>query len=450
MSTRWVAGSLFGLASTALALPRQTSEALLARIPEDLSIAHELLPRSNRGRFESRSMLAWSADGRQVAYAGVRGDEYVPVVGSEPGRPYAYASLPILAGGHAFFHVAEPATEAGQPSWLWVDGATVGPEDWMGDLAVSADGQRVAFWTYPGAEPGVSGVPKSTQHLLAIATESSPKHWTVSRGETWFDGAAVPPLFSASGERVTTSALVQGKGWVLIQTLIQTSGKRERALCEPQPTIDTIATSRDGSAVAYVQTQSRNGEGSPIVSAQDGAQLYFRGKRVGKKHALVDRPAVDAAGEHVAYVVGIEDKRTVAVDEEKAPAGRYDHVLELAFDPTGKRLAFVANVGGAESRDVPGDIEGGKWFVVVRSVRAGGEPEVQAPFPEVRDLSWNEAGDRLAYRAREADGWRVISGKARSELHDEVGRPSFAADGRSIGHGTRDGRDLWWRVLALE
>ena len=316
----------------------------------------------------------------------------------------------------------------------------------MGDLGVSADGRRVAFWTYPGAEPGVSGVPKSTEHRLAIATESSPKRWTVSRGEIWFDGAAVPPLFSASGERVTTSALLQGKGWVLLQT----SGKRERALCEPQPTIDTIATSRDGSAVAYVQTKQRGGEGSPILSAQDGAELYFRGKRVGKKHALVDRPAVDAAGEHVAYVIGIEDRRTVAIDEEKAPAGRYDHVLELAFDPTGKRLAFVANVGGAESRDVPGDIEGGKWFVVVRSLLPKGEPDVQASFAEVRDLTWNEAGDRLAYRAREGQGWRVISGQAQSELHDEVGRPHFAADGRSLGHGTRDGRDLWWRVLALE
>ena len=124
-------------------------------------------------------------------------------------------------------------------------------------------------------------------------------------------------------------------------------------------------------------------------------------------------------------------------------------MLELAFDPPGEELAFVAVDGGAESKKVPGVIQGGSWFVVVRSVVGRAEPREHARFLEVRDLVWDAQGRRLAYAARDESGWRIVCGEARSDAHDEVGTPVFSADGRALGFGSRDGRGLWWRELAL-
>jgi hypothetical protein len=43
-----------------------------------------------------------------------------------------------------------------------------------------------------------------------------------------------------------------------------------------------------------------------------------------------------------------------------------------------------------------------------------------------------------------------VCGDKRSETFDEIGEPHFAADGLRIAFGARKGRELWWKVLALE
>ncbi len=443
------ASSIFGwlVVLAATAAPQTSSHregTLLARVPDGLTIARELLPISNRGTFVERSALGWSADGRRVAYAARRGDEYLPVVGADVGKSYGYVSRPILAGAHAFFSVARRRTESTELWWLWVDGTTLGPEDWMGDIGVSRDGRHVAYWTHPGAKVGNVAPATSVTHVLAVAKEGNGGRWSVSRGKKWFGNALTAPLLDESGQRVFTCGL-GSKGWVALRAV----GNLEAELSDPYPMIDTMAISPSGSALAFVKTNPLTGGAYKSRSSGEGTELYFHGKRVGRDHERIAMPMVDALGQHVAYVVDIGEKRTVALDDEKNPEGRYDHVLEIAFDPRSRRLAFVANVGGKESERVPGLVEGGEAFVVIRPVSGSAEMEEHPRIREARDLVWDSTGERLAYCARDESGWRIACGSTRSGAHEDVGPPNFAEGGRSIAFGSRDGRELWWRVLAL-
>jgi hypothetical protein len=426
--------------------PARSADTLLAEVPEDLEVANDFVfNASNRGAFVARSTLVWSADGRTVAYVGIRGDDWFPVVGAKVGEAYAGVSPPILAGGHAFFHVGRALNEDTEEHWLWIDGKTVGPEDWMGELAVSRSGKQVAFWTWPGAHVGNGRPSPANSHRLAIASEGKNGHWTVKRSDEWAESGVMPPQFSADGERVVACA-VGSKGWVLLEV----SGKRATELTEPHPLIDNFALAETSSAIAYVRTDARTGGSSPVPTASEHAELYFKGKRVGPKLVGITQPTADAPGNHVACVVTVGTMRAVAVDGEVLKTGRFDHVLELRFDPLGKQLAFVANRGGKRDTGNPGLISGGESFVVVVPVPPQSLLDQRPNYREVRDLVWNAAGNRLAYCAQDADGWRVVCGERASEPHDDVGTPMFAADGKSLAFGTRDGRELWWRAHAIE
>jgi hypothetical protein len=419
------------LATSAAAQP---DDVKLAELPDGMSIAGELIRTTNLGTFDTRSAIAWSADGKQVAYAGKRGGESMPVVGSQVGEAHDRVSRPELKGGHVFFHVVNQATESEQKHWILIDGDKLEVEDWITGFSASPLGDRVAYWTQPGALTGNSVKARTRKHYLAVAKRRKSGRWRVSRGEKYLSGAGVDPLWSDDGRRVFSCGSTH-KGWAVISV-----EKREKLRSEGFDGIASIDVSADGSALAFVKT---NVQGA-------GPELYFDGRRVGEHHRHVAKPTVDAAGKHVAYTVATKTGVTVAVDDEKQPAGTYDHIVELAFSPRGDRLAFVAVVGGKVSERYPGLVEGGEWFVVLRTLGGDVQSAEHARHLRVRDLVWNDAGDRLAYAARDKAGWRIVTGKAQSDAFDDVGRPHFLPESAAIGHGARAGRELWWKVLPLK
>jgi hypothetical protein len=434
---------LLSAALLAPQVPSPAPESLLARIPEGLSVANELVSSTNRGCFVVRSGVDWSADGKTVAYAGMRGDDWYPVVGSKVGEAYVYVSRPTLAGGHVFFHVARNKSASTQASWLWIDGETLGPEDWMGDLGVSADGKQVAFWTQPGAKVGNAEPATSSNHFLAVAGEAKSGRWSVVRGKRWLGCALVPPCFSEDGQRVFTTALGE-QGWILLRL----AGKKETELSDPEPMIDSFSISGSGAVHAFVKTNRPSGSDPPCPSPGDAIELVFRGERTERKNTAITRCAVDPTGQHVACVVRVGSKAGVVIDAERELDLRFDHVLQLAFDPRGKQLAFVANLGGTPSGQTPCAVEGGEFFVVVREVSGRAAAKDAPHFRAVRDLVWDSSGDRLAYCAKDAAGWRVVCGEAQSPPYETVGAAHFNADSSSIGFGSRTGAELWWRALA--
>lgn len=415
------------LALLLLALAAAPQDAPLATIPDDVEVVTQLVATSVRPTYEPRSSLAWSADGTLVAYVARRGATLHPVVGSTVGEAYDGVSNPVVAGGHVAFVVGKTTSPNTAQSSLLVDGELVGPEDGMGDLGASADGETLAYWTQPGALFGSSGSGTKQTHRLAIARLGKNGKWSVRRGDEWRSDGGVP-LVSADGARVVTSAL-KGSGRVVVAT----SGRREKELSDEHERVDELAISSDGRSVAWVA---------------DG-RLFFEGKALAEGLQRLALPAIDARGEHVAYVVADGARATVAIDGKHRPVGAYDHVLALAFDPTGERLAFVANDGGRHSDTIPGHVVGGESFVVVLDLDAD-TIDAGPRFDDVRDLVWDGERARLAYCARTADAWRLVCGERRSEPYEHVGRASFAADGSSVGFGARAGRELWWKKLALD
>ncbi|MEM7309389.1 MAG: hypothetical protein AAF682_22085 [Planctomycetota bacterium] len=435
------AGFLLLLApSTSAATLFQEGERLLARVPTDRGLTSPWVRTADNPLPRDASPFVWGAGGRVVAYAADLGaGGWAPVIVTADGEtvgagdePYEFASRPVVAGGRAFFHVARRASEDTQTSWLWIDGKTFGPEDWMGELAASPDGSRVAFWTQPGAIVGNSVRTSPARQHLAVATEKGAGRWRVAHGDRWSAGSYLPPLFSTDGRAVFSSA--SKSGW----RVFRGGTRREKELSDKHPNIGAIAVSADGGEVAFAVV--------PDPSRPLASQLYFKGKRLAAEVDGLSALAVDARGRHVAYGAPLGAKRTVRVDDQAPGPARFSFLIELAFDPAGQRLAFLANEGGRRDELA---VEGGRFFVVERAVEDAQERKRHADYTEVRNLVWSPDGTRLAYCALDDDGWRLVCGDSASESHDEVGRPFFAADSGSVGYGSRDGDELWWRTLSL-
>jgi hypothetical protein len=423
------------------AAPAPSADVLLASVPEGFAIAREYRALTNRGRVSARSSLVWSADGPQVAYVGIRDAEYRPIVGAQMGEAFDFVSTPQLARGRAFFHVVRGLTANTEHHWVLADGKLIGPEDWMSDFAVSPSGERIAYWAQPGALVGNTPTTVRRKYYLTVGSRTESKKWALARGEDWMEIGTGAPVFTSNGESLFSCA-VERKGWVLLSR-----GKREVALCEPVPMIDSFAISVDGSVQAWLRTLPRGAEAPPDPTERDETQLFYRKSRHAKEIPTLARPVLDAGGSHIAFVVIRPGAEFVAIDRQKELSGPYDHVFEMCFDPKGRRLAFVANIGGTPSEEEPGLIEGGESFVVVRDLAQAGESIAHARHAQALDLTWDAKGERLAYRVEDGDGWRVVCGDAVSAAHEEVGAPQFVGD--QLRFGTRDKRELWWRELAL-
>jgi hypothetical protein len=186
---------------------------LLAHVPERLVVLSDLFYRSNLRAFGSRSSLAWSEDGRTVAYAAKRGNEYVPVVGADVGQAFDYVYAPVAAGGHVFFHVVRSKGADQERHWLRVDGKTIGPEDWIGDLAVRADGKQACYWTGPGARFGNGGA-GSQKKVLVVATDKG-SQWSLARGDDWLECGMI--RYAAGGTSACTAVYLRNKGWTVLR-----------------------------------------------------------------------------------------------------------------------------------------------------------------------------------------------------------------------------------------
>jgi len=446
----WITGWIAALATnpTAAQTPAPAQkpterEVVLAHVPDGLEVALDFTPRNERGAGELRPAIEWSSDGLVVAYSAQRADGSSPVVNARVGPVFAGVSRPKIVGSRAFFHVGRTLTESTEAHWIWVDGTLIGPEDGISNFAVRPDGKQVAYWTEPDAKVGNQVQSSTSKRVLALATEGKSGKWTVVRGETWWLGSVGDPTYSVDGESVVTCACERFKG----RFVLRASGKRQKPISDRFPEIESLASSSSGAALAVVSSLASNG-GGPFPSVADKTELWFKDRRVGAAHAVVSGAAVDARGGHVAYVVTQGERRTVAVDDEAAPLGSFDFVLSIVFDPTGERVAFIANRGGKLDEATPGVVLGGAWFVGMRSTKGGAAPTELGPFLAARDLSWSADGQGLAFGASQPDdGWRIVRGEQLSDAFDDVGAPHFSADGKTIGFGVRVGRDLGWREL---
>jgi len=411
-------------------------------LAEGLQLEEEATPLGDGRLYVPVNPVLWSPDGGRFAYQGVQAGERWPAIGEKTLGSYDYVSGPTFSenGALVVFRVGQRAGK-GRESWtLLLNGESVGKEDWIGEVGVSPDGNRIAFWKQPGARVEKDGAYNQGRQVLVVGTFERDK-WSFRDGDKWEDASSLrPPLFSRDGGVVATLAAKGGQWGVLLS-----GGKKERL--EPKggvPVIAFHALREDGEEVAYT-AQEAPGPNEP-------ARIVAGKKRYGDSYERVDRPVYAPGGAHLAYAFRRGGQWGLALDDEPGQE-TWLHVYEPVFTGDGAQMAFVTHTGGsAESKTrylFPGEFEGGTDTLRTRAVRPGATTEAVATHEVIRDPVFSPDGARLAFRAHDAEGWRIVVGDTRSDAYDEVGPPRFSRDGKHVAFGARTKREVWWRVLAV-
>jgi Tol biopolymer transport system component len=373
--------------------------------------------------------IAFTPDGRHVAYVGSKDGKSVPVIDATVFDPQWYVHSPrISADGRVAFVMVKPPAKRVQESWLLLDGKPVPDTDGIDSPKWSPDGRRLAYVADPEcriaedrSRPGpfvlvVDGKKGSkwhgvdqlawsrdSQHVVAVAEREKGGYCVLLDGKPFAEGARYDgPVFSPDGTRIAYACeLVRNKTLAADFTRIKwfvACGKLRLGL-------------------------DFDNAGSPVFSP-DGKRIAFKAERAGR--------------------VGI------AVDGSE-PVGAWAFVSTPVFSDDGAHMAFAASAdctvaAGYLVTTIPGAglVTGGSWQAVL-----DGRPS-EEKFAEVRDLTFSPDGQRFAFRARTGPKWRVVCGAKKSEEFDFAGPPQFSPDGSRLAFGVQQGREFAWKVLAVE
>lgn len=423
-------------------------EHLIASVPEGVILEGEPIIGPDDKQWPNTMPVVWAPDGTQVAYVGLVDGKSHPVVGVEVGDEYDYASTPVFgaSGAETAFRVGNRTREDTEDWWALVNGERIGRTDWMGAIAFSPDGERLAWWTRPGAKSEREVLYGNGDQMLVLATRKKDK-WRLQESEEWKDSISLEaPCFDDKG-RAIAGARKHGLWYV-----ISFDGRKEKELCSGMEWLRDFAVSPKGGDIAAVAWDYDGFTGSS--GRMPGTLVHVDKKRYGKNYHAAAKPVFSPDGRHIAYEVQRNGICGTGFDGEEDAETSFDSVSKAVFSPDGKRIAFVGREGtgsGDDPRPIGEDVDGKqRATIVLRDAKKDARIETGAAFVAIRDLTFGPGGEQIAFRALDADGWRMIVGDATSEPFDELGPPHFSDDGARVAFGARKGRELWWKVLELE
>jgi hypothetical protein len=436
--------SPFGIQSAAIE-PR-LEERLMARVPAELALEGKPIRSPDGIEVPVIQTVTWSPDGAQVGYVGLKGEVPWPVLGEQTFKAYDYASGPVFGrdGTHSAFRVGKRVTKDRERWWVLLDGKEVGAQDWIGEVALAPDGGSFAAWTQPGANLASDGSYARGRQVLVTPWKA---------GAKWDDAdSLMPPRFAPDGSFVTALASKAG-GW----RFICADKKGERDLSPPQPFLLGYDVSADAKNFALVVPDMSSGDpaaGPPMSGMSDmKCTIVFGKQSLGRDADGASSPRLSPDGKQLAWIFREGALHGVAIGDGKRRKAEHRWIRELTFGPDGKELVFASGKGGTVNTALVGtdgqsEVEGAEWGIVHRD-SSGSEKSGTESFRRVANFTWSRDGSKLAFAAKTPEGWCIVCGEQRSATFDEVGEPHFAADGLRVAFGARQGRELWWKVLAV-
>lgn len=432
--------------------------------------------------------ITFSADGQQVFYGAVKQGKNFVVIGNDPGKNYEDASFMVqsadgsrfafggVTGGKkrlvvdnkelkGLYH-EEVAPASFSPDGRFVACEVGGLKEKKWFILVS-DGEKEIYrsriyrdtWRQPvfspdgrllvfelGDDKGKKGSKKSTVFFLDVSAGK------IVKEQLYTDYHVGSFSFNSDSSKVIYDIHKEGKNFLVLQDF---SLHEERKAEFTYAASGKYMLSPDGTHILSIAT--RDGKQYLVLSSWESPA---QGKESGPYEAIAS-PVFGPDPETVVYHAMRDGKWRTVVGDAEGPE-YYGVVNDVpVFSPDGDRIAYPAmkDFGGGH-RDRRSMMDG-KWVMVVSRM---GKPDVVTEGP-VYDMVvtpvFSPDGRRIAYRARKgtmekARRFIVIAdaetGKVIEEgpVGDEIWPPVWSADGKAAAYGARHGRELWWRVEAVE
>ncbi len=419
--------------------------------------------------FEVDKVILFSAYGGQVVYAArnKEGKRFI-VAGDKPSQPYDEVWTDNIALSADGQRLAYSGKKEGK--WYFVlDGKVGRPNENTGSTLFSPDGRFVACELKNNGK-------------WSIAVYDGEKE--VYRSQTYSDTFR-SPAFSPDSRLLVYELGDATKRIVFFLNVFTKKIIKERLYPEGER-LGTISFSSNSSRVMCEVKK----EGNHFLVLQDFALNDER--NVVFPYIAAEQFVLSPDGNHIVTIASKEGKKYLVVSPWGSPAegkerGPYDAIVSPVFGPDSKTVACLALKGG-KWRSVAGDKEGakydvvgdvplvfspdgakiayramkkeGKWVMVVSpSLKPDAVKEGPA-YDMVVTPVFSPDGRRIAYRARKGpieNGRRFIviadaeTGKVIKEgpVGDEIWPPVWSPDGKAAAYGARIGREFWWKVEKL-
>ncbi|MDS4022412.1 MAG: hypothetical protein RKR03_18185 [Candidatus Competibacter sp.] len=260
-------------------------------------IGYYTVPDTGRGR--EIADVVFSPDGRQLAYAARRGEQWFTVRDDQPGPTFEHVGLPAFGPDGRLAHRAR----RNDREFILLAGKK-GPEfDFVSNPVFGADGRQMAYWARQGKT-----------EFIVHGERKGPA----------FDKVGAP-LFNRDGSQVIYWAK-QGE-----KEFIMTDGKKG-------PEFDSIEAPAFHPRTHQIAYRVRRGNMEFVMLGdREGPEFNFNDSP--RSRPLVFSPD----GRKLAYAARQDGKEFILVGENKGPA--FDEVGDPVFSPDGGRLAYRVKVG---------------------------------------------------------------------------------------------------------
>ena len=407
-----------------------------------------------RGPYEDVGSLSFTPAGvitydASVAAAG-GAERSVYVFGKQEIDPYPHLLAVSEDGARAAWAVVRDGTwsvTAGEKQY--------GPYDEVADLTVTRDGGRVAFGARIGERWSVFVDGKAGPDYEAVRTV----RWAP-------DGSRVAYVGRVSHEQGMVKR-GEERTFVKSEKVVVVVGD---VVSDPFDHVGAPVFRPDGAEVAY-----RAGIG--------GGWFVVSGGKRGDEYDFVGDPRYSPDGKQLIHSARLEAAWYVVVGGKTTSVP--DGIREIAFG--GGRVAVVAGredgpgpmqvveqeAGSGAKYDSIGGLRFARFrdeHVTVYCARQGAWHHVvydQIAGPRYREVGLpavSPNGRFIAYPAMRSGKWVLVTGAVEhnesenrplvasrnSEDFDDVGSPVFSADSRKVAFPARKGRELIWKVIALE